>query len=287
MRVYVALISLSIIWGLTFILIKMTVGDTGAWGMVFLRCLIGSLFLLPLLILKLRKRTSPIPFKHLIILGVINSGIPWGLLAWSETAINSNTTSVINALTPLFTALVGYLFFKKILLKRQWFGILTGFFGIVILTEFQIHQLLVVILLELGQWFWQPSSTLWISVFKEASSKEDLIITITLSLFVGSLVGLIIGYFTHDLPKFAAFDVQTTLIVLALGAIGSGVAHILLYYMIIHGTPEFAATVAYIIPITAIIASYLMLGEPITVNLITGMIFIFIGVYITGRYRKN
>ncbi|WP_279401906.1 DMT family transporter [Piscibacillus salipiscarius] len=122
---------------------------------------------------------------------------------------------------------------------------------------------------------------------KKHLQKEDLIITITLSLFVGSLVGLIIGYFTHDLPKFAAFDVQTTLIVLALGAIGSGVAHILLYYMIIHGTPEFAATVAYIIPITAIIASYLMLGEPITVNLITGMIFIFIGVYITGRYRKN
>ncbi|MGP4073191.1 DMT family transporter [Piscibacillus sp. B03] len=288
MRVYLALISLSVIWGLTFIFIKMTVENTGVWGMVFLRCFIGALFLLPVFLFKLRSRETPIPYKHLIILGVINAGIPWGFLAWSETVINSNTTSVINALTPLFTALIGFLFFKKHLLKRQWLGILIGFFGIVVLTEFQIHQLFGSHFIGIGT---MTLATIFYAFgsqyLKKHLQREDLVITITVSLFVASIVGLLVGGAMNDLPSFSTFNLETTLIVLALGAIGSGLAHLLLYYMIINGTPEFAATVAYIIPITAIIASFFILNEPITVNLVSGMLFIFIGIYITGRYRRG
>ncbi|SEQ27946.1 DMT family transporter [Piscibacillus halophilus] len=288
MRIYLALLSLSIIWGLTFIFIKMTVDETGVWGMVFLRCFLGSFFLLPIFLIKIRKRISPIPYKHLVILGVLNAGIPWGLLAWSETVINSNTTSVINALTPLFTALIGYLFFKKRLLRRQWFGILIGFFGIVVLTEFQIHQLF-------GHDFIGIGTMVLATIFygfgsqylKKNLQHEDLIVTITISLFVASLVGLLIGLIMNDLPNVAMIDFHTGIIILGLGTIGSGLAHVLLYYMIINGTPEFAATVAYIIPITAIVASYLILSEPITTNLIIGMLFIFIGIYITGQYNKK
>ncbi|WP_050980470.1 DMT family transporter [Alkalibacillus haloalkaliphilus] len=245
MRVYLALISLSVIWGLTFIFIKMTVNDTGVWGMVFLRCFIGAIFLLPIFLVKIKQRTTAIPYKHLIILGIINAGIPWGFLAWSETVIMSNTTSVINALTPLFTALIGYLFFKKRLLKRQWFGILTGFFGIVILTEFQIHQLFGSNFVGIGT---MVVATIFYGFgsqyFKKQLQQEDLIITITISLFVASLVGLMVAVPVEGLPQITAFDFQTLIMVLALGAIGSGVAHLLLYYMIINGTPEFAATVA-------------------------------------------
>ncbi|MDV2582059.1 DMT family transporter [Alkalibacillus haloalkaliphilus] len=288
MRVYLALISLSIIWGLTFIFIKMTVEDTGVWGMVFFRCFIGALFLLPIFLVKIKQRATAIPYKHLIILGIINAGIPWGFLAWSETVIMSNTTSVINALTPLFTAIIGYMFFKKQLIKKQWIGILIGFFGIVVLTEFQIHQLFGSNFVGIGT---MVVATIFYGFgsqyFKKHLQHEDLIITITISLFVASLVGLMIAVPVEGLPRIAAFDLQTLIIVLALGAIGSGVAHFLLYYMIINGTPEFAATVAYIIPITAIIASYFILSEPITANLIAGMLFIFIGIYITGQYQKR
>ncbi|GEN46693.1 DMT family transporter [Alkalibacillus haloalkaliphilus] len=288
MRVYLALISLSVIWGLAFIFIKMTVEDTGVWGMVFFRCFIGAFFLLPIFLVKIKQRTTAIPYKHLIILGIINAGIPWGFLAWSETVIMSNTTSVINALTPLFTAIIGYMFFKKQLIKKQWIGILIGFFGIVVLTEFQIHQLFGSNFVGIGT---MVVATIFYGFgsqyFKKHLQHEDLIITITISLFVASLVGLMIAVPVEGLPQIAAFDFQTLIIVLALGAIGSGVAHFLLYYMIINGTPEFAATVAYIIPITAIIASYFILSEPITANLIAGMLFIFIGIYITGQYQKR
>ncbi|MDQ0352487.1 drug/metabolite transporter (DMT)-like permease [Alkalibacillus filiformis] len=200
----------------------------------------------------------------------------------------SNTTSVINALTPLFTVLIGYLFFEKQLIKRQWIGILIGFFGIVVLTEFQIHQLFGSNFIGIGT---MVVATIFYGFgsqyFKKHLQHDDLIITITISLFVASLVGLIIAVPVEGLPNIAAFDLQTMIIVLGLGAIGSGVAHFLLYYMILNGTPEFAATVAYIIPITAIIASYFILSEPITANLIAGMVFIFIGIYITGQYQKR
>ncbi|GEL76612.1 DMT family transporter [Tenuibacillus multivorans] len=287
MRLYLALLSLSFIWGIAFILIKMTVNVTGVWGMVFLRCLIGAIALTPLFIWTLIKTKPSIPLKQLIILGTINAGIPWGLLAWSETVINSNTTSVINALTPIFTALIGYLFFSKRLQKKQWIGILTGFLGIIILMEFQIQHLF-------GSDFIGIGTMVLATIFygfgsqylKKHLQKTDLIITTTVSLFVASLVGLLIALVVHDMPAFAEFDLSVTLIVLALGALGSGLAHIILYYMIINGTPEFATTVAYIIPISAMIASYLILEEPITANLILGMLIIFSGIYLTSRQHR-
>ncbi|RPF50375.1 DMT family transporter [Aquisalibacillus elongatus] len=288
MRLYVALISLSIVWGLTFILIKVSVDDTGVWGMVFLRCSLGALALLPFCIFRIKRLKLSIPYKHLIILGILNAGIPWGLLAWTETAINSNTTSVINALTPIFTALIGFLFFQKKLIKKQWLGILIGFFGIIVLTEFQIHQLL-------GSDFIGIGTMVLATIFygfgsqylKKNLQHHDLIVTITVSLFVASIFGLIMSLFLNDLPQFASFDFETSLIVIALGVFGSGLAHVLLYYMILNGTPEFAATVAYIIPITAIISGFFILNESITLNLLIGMLFIFTGIYITGRHNPS
>ena len=73
---------------------------------------------------------------------------------------------------------------------------------------------------------------------------------------------------------------------IGLGCFGSGIAHLLFYYMMKKGSPEFATTVTYLIPATAAIWGYLLLGETITPNLIAGLFVIFAGVYISTRRKK-
>lgn len=126
MRVYVALISLSLIWGLSFVFISILSEPAGVWGTVFIRCLAGALLLIPLLWYKRKDIIKPIPWKPLLIVGVINAGLPWGLIALSQTQIDSSLAAVLNAFTPIFTGLMGLLFFGSVLLKQQWIGIATG-----------------------------------------------------------------------------------------------------------------------------------------------------------------
>lgn len=288
MRLYSLLVCLSLIWGISFVFIKVLIEPAGIWGMVFIRCLLGFLILLPFFLIKINKFNFSIPWGKLAILGTINAAIPWGFIAWSETVINSNTTSVINALTPLFTGLIGFLFFKKKLLAKQWFGILIGFIGIIVLVEFQIHQFFANSFIGVGT---MMTATVFYGFGSQFLKKYlysvPIIIITTVSLFVASIIGLIIAFFTNELPTFSSFTMTTYISAVCLGIFGSGLAHVIFYHIVKTQTPEIAATVTYLIPITTMITAYFWLNEPVTTNLLIGMLIIFSGIYLTSQKTKK
>ena len=75
------------------------------------------------------------------MVGIFNAGLPWGLISLSETQINSNIAATLNATTPIWTAVIGFCVFRVRLVRRQWIGIIIGFIGILILTDFNIGTL--------------------------------------------------------------------------------------------------------------------------------------------------
>ena len=96
MRVYIALITLGLIWGLSFVFISILSEPAGVWGTVFIRCIAGALLLLPMLWFKRKEIIKPIPWKALVVVGVVNAGLPWGLIALSQTQINSSLAAAIH-----------------------------------------------------------------------------------------------------------------------------------------------------------------------------------------------
>ena len=123
-RLYTALIGLSMIWGMSFVFIKWLVEPAGVWGTVFLRCLAGALVLLPIFFMQRKKEgKKKLPLWKLLVVGTGNAALPWTLIALSETQINSNTASILNATTPIWTGLIGFLFFAVVLTGYQWIGI--------------------------------------------------------------------------------------------------------------------------------------------------------------------
>lgn len=132
---YAALLLLSLIWGGSFLFIKvLLLHHVGPWTIVFLRSSFGLIFIV-LLMLLMRKPFvfRSIPWKSVILVALVNMVLPWALISFSETRIASSMASVLNATTPIWTMLVGLVFFGAIFYRMQWFGMGLAFVGIVIL----------------------------------------------------------------------------------------------------------------------------------------------------------
>ncbi|MGM0843771.1 MAG: DMT family transporter [Bacillota bacterium] len=288
-KLYGALITLSLIWGLSFVFIKVIVDPAGVWGTTFLRCLAGLLILLPLFIRnRMKKQKAPLPIGKLIIVGLVNAGIPWSLIAWSETQINSSTASILNATTPLWTALIGFAIFSVVLTLYQWVGILVGFLGILVLMDFQVAGLFTSNFIGIGTMLLATICYGFAGQYtRRALQGVSMIAMSTFQLLVGMATGLVGMLFTRGIEWGALLDPKIFLSIIGLGCFGSGVAALLYFYVLTNGSPEFASTVTYLIPASAMVWGFVLLGESITSNLILGLIIIFTGVYLSSRKSKK
>ena len=291
MRVYAALIALSLIWGLSFVFISILSEPAGVWGTVFIRCLAGALLLLPLLWYRKKDIIKPIPWKPLLIVGVINAGLPWGLIALSQTQIDSSLAAVLNAFTPIFTGLMGLLFFGSILLKQQWIGIATGFIGILIIMDFDISLLFGESFVGIGTMIIATMCYGFSSHYVRKHLREaGIIFVTTCTLIVGAFVGGVMMLLTnpnqlHSLAQNLNGEILFAII--GLGFFGSGIAHLLFFYLMRERSPEFATSVTYLIPISAIFWGYFLLNEPVSLHMIIGLLVILCGVYLTTRPKLS
>ncbi|KIL50856.1 DMT family transporter [Jeotgalibacillus campisalis] len=292
MKLYSALILLSLIWGLSFVFIEELISTAGVWGTVFVRCLAGAVILIPVLLLKKKpeKKQRPLPWKAIITVGVFNAGLPWGLIALSQTEITSSAAAVLNASTPILTAVMGFAVFSVLLNKRQWGGIFLGFIGILILMNFQLGELFSGQFVGIGTMILAAACYGFSSQFSRRYLKEvNVFVLTTLSLLVGAGIGGLGAVFTT--PSLFTNLVQSVDLlfvgaVIGLGCLGSGIAHLLFYYLINEGGAEFATTVTYLVPLTAILWGHVLLDEAISKNLIAGLVTIFIGVFLANQNIK-
>ncbi|MDY7220889.1 DMT family transporter [Halalkalibacterium halodurans] len=290
MRLYVMLLSLSLIWGFSFVFIEHLLGIVGVWGTVVVRCFAGAIILLPILLMRRKLFCRPAPWKALMIVGIFNAGLPWGLIALSQTEIYSSTAAVLNALTPLFTGLIGFLLYSNALSRQQWGGIVLGFSGVVVLTGFQLQLLAPEHFVGVGTMILATICYGFASQYvKRHLHDTDVVLITTFSLLFGGLVGLIGMWITdsfHVVRVPLTIDWLSLISIIGLGCLGSGMAHLLYYDLMKKGGPEFATTVTYLIPMTAIIWGKLFLDELITKNIVIGMLMILMGVYFTSRKRN-
>ncbi|WP_082892704.1 DMT family transporter [Rossellomorea aquimaris] len=288
-RLYIALIGLSLIWGMSFVFIKWLVDPVGVWGTVFLRCLAGALVLLPIFFRQRRKaEKKPLPLWKLFVVGIGNAALPWTLIALSETQINSNTASILNATTPIWTGLVGFLLFSVVLTSFQWVGIITGFFGILVLMNFEVSGIFSSDFVGVGT---MVSATLCYAFTSQFTKKylagTSVVVISTFQLLIGAGVGFVGMLMTSPISMGSLLSGEVILGIIGLGCFGSGVATLLYFYIMTKGSPEFASTVTYLIPGTAMIWGFLLLGESVTPNLLLGLLIIFVGVFLSSRKSKK
>lgn len=287
-KLYSALILLSIIWGTSFLFIKILLEDIGPAAIVFGRCLYGFITLMVIAFIQRKKiPIMKLPLKKLIIIGFLNNALPWLLISTGQMKIPSSLASILNATTPIWTLIIGSLLFATTLRKTQWIGIAFGFFGIFIISDFQLGELSghfsgVLFMLgaaicygmgtHLTKKYLADVSTLHISLF---------------TLLSATIISFVILMFSAPESLVAFKEIHIILPFIGLGSLGSGFAYLLYYFLVKDGSPEFASLVTYLVPASAILWGAFILGEEIHLSMLLGLLVIFAGVYITSMKEKQ
>lgn len=285
---WLLLIVLSLVWGSSFILIKyaLDVFDPGEVGAI--RIASAAIFILPVALRGL-KTVQRKHWKYLLSIGFVGSLFPAFLFASAQTQLASSVAGILNALTPLFTMVIGALFFSQQFTRKIVIGLIIGFAGTVILILagrgnttglFNYHTLYVV----LATIFY--GINLNITKYKLGDLNARVISGLSLIL-VGpvALAYLLVGTnFTEKLMYQEGALVSFGAVIL-LGILGTAVALILFNQLVRITTPVFTSSVTYLIPLVAVIWG-IWDGEHLYGGHYLGMAAITLGVYLTNRGKK-
>ncbi len=278
------LLLLSLIWGSSFILIKKGLLIYSASEVGAIRIVSAYLFLIPLAV----KSLKGLDYKQWLLLltvGMFGSFLPAFLFAKAQTELPSSIAGILNALTPLFTMLVGAVLFSQKTNLRMFSGLVLGFFGcgILILSgsegkiNFNYYGLFVV----LATIFYAAN----LNLIKFKLSDLPARTITSLSLFI---VGPVASFHLLVNTEFLTKTVEIEGAYLALGALGllgilgTAVALILFNQLVKITSPIFTSSVTYIIPLVAVVWG-LMDGEQLFFGHYIGMGFIIFGVYLVNK----
>lgn len=281
------LIILALVWGSSFILIKRGLeiyspGEVGALRIVF-----AGMVLLPLSLPRL-KGLKKRQVKNLIIVGLVGSFIPAFLFAKAQTQLSSSLTGVFNAMTPLFVVIIGALFFKSRITRRNAIGLVIAFIGVVILLMVkegglgnfnEINAYALLVLLACACY----GLNLNIIKYRFVELKPVAITAISLSIV---LPLALIFLFTSTQFSFKILHVEGAVqaagYIAILGIVGTALALILFNVMVKVATPVFASSVTYLIPVVAIMWG-LLDGEVLLPGHYFGIIAVIFGVWVGNR----
>jgi drug/metabolite transporter (DMT)-like permease len=282
---YAVLVLLAFVWGSSFILMKIGLKSFSNEQAAAIRIVFASLAILPYSIKHL-KFLGKKDLKSFFIVGFIGSFFPAFLFMKAQTRLDSAMAGMLNSLTPIFTLLIGLLFYKMKFNWKQVLGLcigLIGALGLIVSGEDISFSSIntYVFFIVLATVFYATSVN---EVKTSLTHLSGLQITSLSFLFTGPVA--LVYLFTTNL-KVVTEQPQWQLHLLALaalGVVGTAAALILLNSLIRRVTPIMASSVTYIIPIFAIFWGVVD-GEKITLFHLLCMGIILFGVYMINRKK--
>ena len=139
-RSLIELVLLAAIWGASFLFMRIGAPEFGAILFMALRTLIASLFLYPLMMVKKQTHTLSGRWPKMMVLGAFNTAIPFALFGYAILSLSAGVTSVLNATTPMFGAIVAYIWLKDKLSPTGFVGLMLGFIGVYCLMSDKLAQ---------------------------------------------------------------------------------------------------------------------------------------------------
>jgi drug/metabolite transporter (DMT)-like permease len=280
---WVIIVTLALIWGSSFILIKKGLVGLDPFQLGSLRIIFCGMFLLIVGF----KSLSSIPlrqWKFIALTSFFGTFIPAYLFAIAETKVSSSVCSVLNSLTPLNTLILGSFLFGINFKRNQFIGIITGLLGTVLLifmgaqnegSENEYYAVLVLI----ATLCYATNVNL---IKKYLSDMNPLSIT-TGNFVVMLFPAIFILFLTDFTAKMNLASTQhAMLFVVVLGILGTAVANVLFYKLIQISSPVFASSVTYLIPIVACLWGILD-NEILNAFQLLGAFVILIGVYLANK----
>jgi drug/metabolite transporter (DMT)-like permease len=285
---WIVFILLGLIWSSSFLWIKIGVQEVGPMSLVAFRMLFGALTAGAIVVYQ--RHAFPKDVKTWVIfsiLGATSLAIPVVLITWGEQTIDSAVAAILNATVPLFTLVIAHLWTHddKITYQKT-LGLLVGFAGIVILMSEDLlasesNSLIGQVAVIVASLFYAASA---VAIRKYTGHVEASVRGAGL-LIASAFIMWIVGPITEQPFKIPNLPI-TWVAALWLGILGSGLAMIMMYYLIHEIGPTRATLVTYLFPIGGVILGVIFLDEHLSWQLLAGSILI-IGSLVVVNYKRK
>ena len=288
-REWVVFFALGLIWGSSFLWIKIAVQEVDPFTLVSWRLLFGTLGMVAVIVWK---RPSFPPQRSiwlaLAVLGIINTALPFVLISWGEKSIDSAVASVLNSTVPLFTLVIAHLFLHdEPITARKAVGLLIGFAGVLVLMarDLEIGSLRAGVLGQAAVLL-AAVSYASASVFARRTMREvsPLVQAFVPMAFADAVVWSIATQ-VGEPGRLPALPI-TWVALLWLGLLGSCLAY-LLYYHLLHSVGATRAVmVTYVFPVVGVALGVLFLNELTDWHLLAGAALVIASIAVVNWKPK-
>jgi drug/metabolite transporter (DMT)-like permease len=279
-RGWVLFLSMSVIWGIPYLLIKVAVDDVSPVMVVFARCVIGAALLLPWTIARGELRSALRHWRALLLFTVLEMAAPWLLLSYAEQSLSSSLTGLLVATVPFVAALAARMAGEEERLTPiRLVGMGIGVVGIVALLGLDIEGVnlvaLVAVALTVIGYATAPL------VISRALPEVPGAAASSIALFVTVVV-----YAPFALPQLdqvADASSSALLSLVGLGAICTALALALFFVLIREVGPQRALIITFVNPGVAVLLGVLLLDEPFTLGIAIGLPVVLVGCVLATR----
>jgi drug/metabolite transporter (DMT)-like permease len=273
------LVLLGMIWGGSFLLMRVAAPEFGPFALVEIRLIFGALVLLPF-VYRARKHLAG-RWHVLFGIGLINSAIPFLLFAWATAIAPAGISAIANSMTALFAVVfAGLMFGEKIGIRRS-FGLASGIIGVIVMVGMPMAGVPV-------GWAALAATTaaacygLAGNLVKRhlAGLPPIALGGATLSCSAIVLSPLAIWHWPEQ-----PLTVNVWASAITLGVLCTGIAYAFLFRLLETIGPSRTATVTYLVPLFGVAWAWLVLGEPVTPGMMIAGILILGGVALSQSRR--
>ncbi len=279
------LIALAALWGASFLFMRIAAPAFGPVALVAVRVTGAALLLVPLLAAHGQLPELARHWRAIAAVGLTNSALPFLCFSYAALSINAGLSAIFNSATPLFAAVIAWVWLAHRMTPARMLGLAIGFAGVVWIasgkaglqtgTGGAVGACLVATLC----YGLAPSLTK-----RYLSGVSPLAVAAGSQLAAAVFVALPAAWFWPVAP----LSMRAWLTAAALALFCTGLAYVLYFRLIAHAGPANAVAVTYLVPIFAVAWGGLFLGETLSGSLVAGCAVVFAGTALaTGVIRPR
>jgi drug/metabolite transporter (DMT)-like permease len=273
------LVFLAALWGASFLFMRLGAGEFGPFALAFVRVAGATLFLLPVLLSRGQWPALKAHAKPIFMVGITNSALPFLAYSYAALAITGGLSAVFNAATPLFAALIAWIWLRDKLTPSRSLGLVIGFAGVLWLVWDKASfkpgadgtasgWAVVACIAATICYGWSASFTK-----RFLQGVPPLAVATGSQLSAALFLALpALWFWPATMPSGTAWLAATLLAVMC-----TGIAYVLYFRLIAHIGPANAVSVTFLIPIFAVVWGWFFLSEAITPAMAVGCLVIVAG----------
>ena len=283
------LILLSIFWGGSFFFVEIALRDFRPFTLVFVRVTLAALILVAVVYLRGQQLPNSLrAWGAFLVMGALNNAIPFSLIVWGQTRIDSGVASILNATTPIFTVLLAHLLTSdEHLSLSKMVGVLGGFFGVYLMIKPELN----------GGFSWRglgqvavlgaTISYSFAGIFGKRLKHTSPVVNSAGMLICSSLIMLPLAV-AIDGPWSLRPSFESVAAVTGMAIISTAMAYLLYFRILATAGATNVLLVTFLVPVSAVLLGVGVLGEVIHALEYIGMGCILVGlIVIDGRVLKK